>query len=237
MNRIDRLMGIITHIQAKKHQSAEQLSAHFGTSIRTVYRDLKAMSEIGVPIGFEPGKGYYIVGGYFLPPVSLTAEEANALALMEPLALRFADKNVAQQVSSALAKIKLALGSRQRDQLEKIQTRTAHYIPEQFAHLLPGTNYLITIQQAIAGKNMLRLEYTNAREEVTIREVEPIGLAFYSLNWHLIAWCHLRQDYRDFRTNRILRLDSTIKPFRKNDHIELGEYLAILEGKLRQEFP
>ena len=85
MNRVDRLMAIITHLQSRKYRSAAQLAEHFGISVRTVFRDLKAMQEIGVPIGFEAGQGYFIVGGFFLPPVSLTAEEANALALAEPL--------------------------------------------------------------------------------------------------------------------------------------------------------
>ncbi len=109
MNRTDRLMGFITQLQHKKQQTAEQLAQHFGISVRTVYRDLAALNEIGVPITFEAGKGYSIVGGYFLPPVSLSTAEANALALTEPLVMRFADKHVAQHVSSALSKIKMAV--------------------------------------------------------------------------------------------------------------------------------
>ncbi|MBK9014098.1 MAG: WYL domain-containing protein [Saprospiraceae bacterium] len=234
MNRTDRLMGIIAHIQSKKYQTAEQLAEHFGMSVRTVYRDLRAMNEIGVPVGFEAGRGYYIVGGYFLPPVSLTAEEANALALTEPLVLRFADREVARHVGTALAKIKMALGSQQRDNLENIQSKTAHYIPEAFAHLMPDTNFLTVIQNAIVHRTILKMEYANAEEEVSSREVEPIGLTFYSLNWHLIGWCHLRNDYRDFRTNRIRRLTASIMPFRKADHIELNEYLRELESRVNQ---
>lgn len=130
MHRTDRLMGIITHLQSKKYRTAEPLALQFGISVRTVFRDLRAMQEIGVPIGFEIRQGYYISGGYFLPPVSLTVEEANALALAEPLVLRFADREVAGHVSAALAKIKMAMGRSQRDHLEQIQSKIAHYIPE-----------------------------------------------------------------------------------------------------------
>ncbi len=234
MNRTDRLMGIIAHIQTKKYQTAEQLAEHFGMSVRTVYRDLRAMNEIGVPVGFEAGRGYYIVGGYFLPPVSLTAEEANALALTEPLVLRFADREVARHVGTALTKIKMALGGQQRDNLENIQSKTAHYIPEAYAHLMPDTNFLTVIQNAIVHRTILKMEYVNAEEEVSSREVEPIGLTFYSLNWHLIGWCHLRNDYRDFRTNRIRRLTASIMPFRKTDHIELNEYLREMDLRVSQ---
>lgn len=229
-------MGVIARIQSKKYQTAEQLAEHFGKSVRTVFRDLKAMQEIGVPLHFEPGLGYHIAGGYFLPPVSLTAEEANALALTEPLVLRFAEKEVARHVGTALAKIKLALGSQQRERLDQIQSRTQHYIPEQYEHLLPDTNFLILIQNAIVQKNILDVVYENANGEVSHREVEPIGLTFYSLNWHLIGWCHLRHEYRDFRTNRIQQLHASIKPFRKTDHLELKEYLDGLEDRVQRKF-
>lgn len=236
MNRTDRLMGIITHLQSKKYRTAEQMAAYFGISVRTVFRDLRAMQEIGVPIGFEPGQGYFIAGGYFLPPVSLTVEEANALALTEPLVLRFADKEIAGHVGTALAKIKMVLGKSQREKLEQIQSKTAHYIPETYEHLLQTNNYLTVIQNAIVNRTILKLAYENLQGEPSIREVEPIGLTFYSLNWHLIAWCHLRRDYRDFRTSRIQNLQATFIPFRKTDHIDLNEYLQQLELKPQQEF-
>lgn len=233
MNRTDRLMGLVAHLQSKKYQTAEQLAGHFGLSVRTVYRDLRAMNEIGVPVAFEARRGYYIMGGYFLPPVSLTAEEANALALTEPLVVRFADKEVAKHVGTALTKIKMALGGQQREQFERIQSQTAHFIPEQFQHMLPDNNFLTVIQNSIIQKNVLRIDYVNANEEVSAREVEPIGLTFYSLNWHMIAWCHLRNEYRDFRTSRIQRLSPTLKPFQKTDHVDFSDYLRELDEKVK----
>lgn len=235
MNRTDRLMGIINLIQSKKFVSAETVAAHYDISLRTVYRDLKAINEIGVPISFEKGKGYFILKSYFLPPVSLTVEEANALALMEPIVQRFADRSIQQHYATALQKIKLVLNPHQREQLEAIQAHTAHYLPEVFTHYLPNTHYLTTIQKAIIDRTILRIDYENLRGEQRRREVEPIGLIFYSLNWHLIAWCHLRKEYRDFRTSRILRLQPTIMPFRKSDHISLKAYLEDLEDVFMQE--
>jgi predicted DNA-binding transcriptional regulator YafY len=235
MNRIDRLMGIITLLQSKKHCSISQISEHYSVSERTIFRDLRALGEIGVPIAFDPETGYSVAGGFFLPPVSLTLEEANALALTEPLALRFAEKAVAQHIGTALAKIKMVLGRTQRDNLEKIQSKTAHFIPTVFEHMLPETNFLTVIQNAILQKTILQIEYANAQDETTVREVEPIGLTFYSLNWHMIGWCHLRNGYRDFRINRIGRLQASLKPFRKNDHLELDVYLANLDDRLRRE--
>lgn len=235
MNRIDRLLGIVTVLQSKKYMSAEQMAEQFGISVRTVFRDLRAMGEIGVPIGFEAGKGYFITEGYFLPPVTLTMEEANTLALLGPLVERFADKSARQNFASALSKIKMVLGKKQRKTFEHLQAQTAHFIPEMYVHMLQDTSYLTSIQNAIVQKTILRIEYENTNGERSTREVEPIGLTFYSLNWHLIAWCHQRRDYRDFRTSRIQNLTVTLMPFRINDHIGLHEYLRTIEAMLAQE--
>lgn len=235
MNRTDRLMGIINLIQARKFVTAKRIAEHYSISVRTVYRDLKAINEIGVPISFEKDKGYFILDSYFLPPVSLSMEEANALALVEPIVQRFADLSIQQHFDTALQKIKMVLSTAQREQLEQIQQHTAHYLPQVFNHYMPNTFHLTAIQKAIMERTILRLNYENNAGERSHREVEPIGLAFYSLNWHLIAWCHLRKAYRDFRTTRILDLKSTIIPFRKTDHPSLNDYLREMEDTFMKE--
>ena len=232
MNRIDRLMGMITLLQAKKYRTLPQIAGHFGISERTVFRDLKAIGEIGVPVFFEPEKGYSVGNGFFLPPVSLTVEEANALSLAEPLVVRFADHSIQKHFGSALSKIKMVLGRAQREKMEQSQARTAHFIPDQYQHLMPSTDYLTPLQNAIINKNIVRIEYQNLQEERSTRELEPIGLTFYSLNWHLVAWCHLRRAYRDFRISRIGKLVVTLQPFRKSDHPELNEYLRSIQQEL-----
>jgi predicted DNA-binding transcriptional regulator YafY len=232
MNRIDRLMGIITQIQAKKHLTVPQIAAHFEISERTVFRDLKAIGELGIPIFFEADKGYSVGNGFFLPPISLSVEEANALSLAEPLIIRFADKSIQQHFRSALAKIKMVLGRSQREKMEITQAAAAHFIPDHWAHLMPSTDYLIPLQNAIINRNVVKIAYLNANDYRTEREIEPIGLTFYSLNWHLVAWCHQKNDYRDFRVNRIQDLKVTMLAFRKTDHISLNDYLQQIQQEI-----
>src|ERR1700755_1431753 len=109
MNRIDRLFGILTLLQSKKYVPAEKIADKFNISVRTVYRDVKALCEQGMPVSFEPNRGYFIVQGYFLPPVTFSSEEANALLLMETVVMGFADKSIQKHYSNALNKVKSVL--------------------------------------------------------------------------------------------------------------------------------
>src|SRR5690606_15619639 len=142
-------------------------------SIRTVYRDIKALAESGIPVSFEPGKGYFVVQGYFLPPVSFTTEEANALLLMESIASAFSDRSILTHYSTALNKVKNVLRGPQKEKLESLNDKIRLQIPACFNN---SFEYLSVIQDAVSSKCILEIAYRNMNEETSKREVEPIGL-------------------------------------------------------------
>lgn len=222
MNRVDRLFGILTTLQSKKYVSAEKLSSRFNISIRTVYRDIRALGEIGIPVSFENNKGYFIVDGYFLPPVSFTSDEANALILLSSLADRFADLSVARNTDNALEKIRTVLRSREKESASQLRDRIRVLNP---GPTKKSFDYLADIQKAISTNAILYIEYTDLKKQTTKRDVEPIGIIYYTDQWHLIAWCWTRNDYRDFIVQNINTLHLTSKPFRKSDHITLDEHI------------
>lgn len=225
MNRIDRLFGILLYLQSKKYVSAEKIAEKFGISVRTVYRDIKALCGQGVPVSFEQHKGYFIVNGYFLSPVSFSNDEANALLLMERLVAGFADQSILKHYSNALNKVKAVLRHQQKEKLELLESNIRTQMP---ACIDNSYQYLSLLQQAIAGQQMVQLQYANRKGEVSSRKIEPIGLIFYAFSWHVIAWCHLRQEYRDFRLSRIVHLCCLNAPFEKDNHIALDEYMQYL---------
>lgn len=236
MNRIDRLTAILIQMQTKRIVRAEEIADRFEISLRTVYRDVKALMEAGVPIGSEAGKGYFIVDGYHLPPVMFTQEEGSALLFAGKLVEKMTDKSVQKEFESALLKIKAVLNASEKDHLENlhayVEVRNAHQQDEPFPN-----HFLTTIQKAAVDKAVLRMEYTrNYDEEITLREVEPIGLFYYSNAWHLIAWCRLRSGYRDFRTDRIKSLKSTDTTFDARNLLSLQEYLStLMQGNREME--
>ena len=102
MNRIDRLTAIIIYLQGHQRVTVEEMANRYDISERTVYRDLSALHEAGVPIGSEPGEGYFIVKGYHLPPVMFDKEEAAALLAGERLMQKWSNTALGESYLSAL---------------------------------------------------------------------------------------------------------------------------------------
>lgn len=225
MNRIDRLFGILTLLQSKKYVSAEKIACKFNISVRTVYRDVKALCEQGIPVSFEQYKGYFVVQGFFLPPVSFSTEEANALLLMESIVQGFADRSIQKHYSTALNKVKAVMRTDDKEKLEKLDENTKFQKPSCMRY---DFEYLSNLQNAVSVQNIIEIGYKNNNGEVSKRQLEPIGLVFYALNWHLIGWCHLRNEYRDFKVERIQFLIDTGKPFTINEHMNLNDYIKLL---------
>jgi len=223
MNRINRLTAILIQLQSKRVVKAQEVANRFGISLRTVYRDIRALEEAGVPIGAEAGIGYFLED-YHLPPVMFTNEEASALLFGAKLIGKMADESLREGFDSAFYKIKSVLKRNEKEHLEDLETRVAVLARQSQS---PFSLHLLNqIQQAIVRQQVLYIDYlSNFQSESTQREIEPIGLVHYSSHWHLIAFCRLRQDYRDFRTDRIQNLTNTERFFSKQNLLTLQAYL------------
>ena len=228
MNRIDRLHAILTHLQSKKRVTAQEIADRFNISLRTVYRDVKALDESGVPVIGEAGSGYTIMEGYRLPPVMFTQEEAAALLLGGKLAAHMTDASVKKHFETALFKIKAVLRTTDKEQMDMLADHIEilrSRIPEEDA----PPQHLNALQKAIADKRAIFILYhSNYNEQVSERVIEPIGLCHYSAYWHLIGWCRLRNGYRDFRISRIQRLQVKDEQFDISVHPSLQDYIQTM---------
>ena len=227
-------MAIVVRLQSRRVVRAEDIAEHFEISIRTVYRDLAALGEAGIPIMGEAGLGYSLVKGYHLPPVMFTAEEASALFLGGKLVDHLTDASLRKQMESALIKIRSVLPRDRQDYLDRLERSTAVISHGSMAIPTLSSQVLIPIQRALAERRVLSLDYQGGqRREMTRRQVEPLGLVYYSDNWHLIAHCRLRRGVRDFRTDRICKFELLNQIFSGHDDFSLKRYLeaAAHDGK------
>jgi len=210
MNRFDRVMAILLQLQAKRMVSGPALAEQFGVSLRTVYRDLRTLEEAGVPLIGEHGVGYSLVEGYRLPPVLFTREEATALLTAEKLTAQLTDAPTARLSRAAMDKVRAVLRCSDRDHLETLAPRIQVLGPREQPADSTMYQQLVT---AISLRRLVRLHYHASDADVaTTRAVEPIGL-YLSQHWHVVAYCRLRQAFRDFRLDRIQHLNLEAEVF------------------------
>ena len=224
MNHIERLNAILIHLQSKRIVKASEIAERFEISLRTVYRDIRALEESGVPIGAEAGVGYFLMDNYKLPPVMFTKEEASALLFGEKLVEKMSDDGMKAEFCSALFKIKAILNPEEKDRLEKLYSQIS-VLNYTSSNVNFNRLFLSEIQQALVSKQVLEIDYqAGYGAPATKRLVEPIGLCNYSRRWHLFAWCRLRSEYRDFRLDRIQDLRISTENFKGKQHISMDEF-------------
>ena len=208
--RLPRLTAILTQLQTKRLLTATELAKKYSVSVRTIYRDIKALEESGVPILTEEGKGYTLMEGYRMPPVMFTESQANALIMAEQLVLKNKDASFVKNYSEAIEKIKAVLGHTVKDKANLLSERTRY---SQNVNSERNSNNLSDLQFALTNFCLTKIEYNNETNKTTSRLIEPFALLSTQENWLLVAWCRLRKEFRFFRLDRIKQLQVLSEKF------------------------
>jgi predicted DNA-binding transcriptional regulator YafY len=203
-NRLSRVTAILTQLQTKRLVTATTLAEKFSVSIRTIYRDIRVLEQSGVPIITEEGKGYTLMDGYRIHPVTFTENEANALILAEQLVLRNKDSSFIKDYADAIDKIKAVLKHSVKDKANLLSDRTRF---SQNINRERTSNNLSSLQFAITNFTLVSIVYINETKKSSKRLIEPFALLSTQENWLLVAWCRLRNEFRYFRLDRIKSLE------------------------------
>jgi predicted DNA-binding transcriptional regulator YafY len=231
MNRIDRLAAIVIQLQSKRLIKAQDIAEKFSISLRTVYRDVNALIEAGVPVIGEAGIGYRLMDGYKLPPVMFNEDEASALLTAGKLMQSLSDESSSKHYTSALDKIRAVLRMTEKDHIEEIDDHIAVVSHPAIIYKKPSELHLPKILKAIGSSTVININYTSLEKNETLgRNVEPIGIYFQGSHWYLIAFCCLRNDYRNFRTDKINKIIFTDEKISKT-HPPLHSFLKQLAEK------
>lgn len=202
--RLSRLTATLIQLQTKRLLTASELADKFSVSTRTIYRDIKALEQAGVPIVTEDGKGYSLMEDYRVPPIMFTENQANALILAEQLVLKNPDATFIKDYTEAIDKIKAVLRHTIKDKANLLAERTRFSLN---INRERNSYVLSDLQSALTNFNLTRIEYSNEANETSSRLIEPFALVSTTENWLLIAWCRLRKDFRYFRLDRIKQLE------------------------------
>jgi predicted DNA-binding transcriptional regulator YafY len=232
LKKLDRIVAILIQLQSGKVVKAQDMAKRFEVSLRTIYRDIRTLEATGVPVYGEAGSGYSLVEGYRLPPVMFTREEAESFIAAEKLMLQFTDKELGKHYQSAAFKLRSVLHSFDKARINQLESNILIQPPSEklFNERLPDT--LSVLFRSIADKTQVELMYkTFNSEEITSRKIEPVGVFHDNNQWYIMGYCHLRKDYRQFRTDRIQDIKNTLLEFSKI-HQPLEHYL-----KAKKEHP
>ena len=220
MRRADRLFDIIQALRtARRPVTAAALAEQLEVTVRTIYRDIAALQGSRVPIEGAPGLGYVLRRGYDLPPLMFTSEEADAIAIGVRLLRRLRDPKLQQAAESVLAKLAVVVP-------EPLQLHLASapiYVSDGDAPPATGVDPA-ELRSAIHDARKVVITYIDETGHRTRRTVRPIAMAYYVDVTLLGGWCELRNDFRNFRVDRI------------SDVRLLGERFIAESGKLLAEW-
>lgn len=170
-----------------------------GVSLRTLYRDIASLQAQGATIEGEPGVGYVLRPGFMLPPLMFTPEEIEALVLGSRWVAERADGRLKEAALSAVARIGAVLPPDLKDEMD---SSSLYVVPG--APFPTDTVDPALLRKAIRTERRLTLCYRDEAGKASERVVWPFALAFFDRVRLLLAWCELRQDFRSFRTDRIV---------------------------------
>jgi predicted DNA-binding transcriptional regulator YafY len=192
------LLQLVMLLRARRSTTAAALAEDLGVSVRTVYRYVRELEDAGVPIEGEAGVGYRLGRGFELPPMVLSVDEIEALALGIRMVEQQADAELALAATTLRMRLEGALPAPIRDAFG----RTQLFAPRAFAP--PGrSEHLAVVRRAIATGRRLAFGYTDRAAVRTDRVVRPLAIYYWGGKFTVAAWCEQRADYRNFRPDRM----------------------------------
>jgi predicted DNA-binding transcriptional regulator YafY len=226
MRRADRLFELVQRVRGRRLATAGQLAEALEVSVRAVYRDIADLPARGAPIEGEAGVGYRMRPGFTLPPLVFTPAEAQALVAALRIAQPRLDAAMAAEAEAALAKIIAVLGPQARAAAESL----ALYAPD--AGIDEATRgALQALRRAVHGRRKVRLDYADEQGRASRRTVRPLGCFFWGSAWTLAAWCELRDDFRNFRLDRLRDFEVRDESFRDEPGKTLADLLGAASGE------
>ena len=230
LNRTERLFALVLLLQTRPSMTSRDLAEHFSVSRRTIFRDLRALGESGVPLTYADGGGYEILEGYQLPPLMLSAREAATLLLGTEMMKMQSDASLAKDADLVGMKIQHVLPAEITEYIERLQANTVmdpYWLNRhQFNPADAEEGCWYELSQAVARQSRVLMEYfVVSRNELTRRTIDPLGLVYYTDHWNLIAYDHLRDDIRNFRLDQIHSMRVLMERFERPEGFDLEKHL------------
>lgn len=223
-----RLITLILLLQRRPRQKAADLADELGVSVRTVYRYVDLLNEMGIPVYSERGPygGFSLVRGYRMPPLVFSPQEAVAVCLGSGLVEEIWGALYGDAARGAMAKLENVLPDEQRQEVAWAR-RTLLATGLHRADQTPLAPVLEKLRRAARERRGVSMVYrSRSRPEPLERDVDPYALVHRWGWWYVVGHCHLRRAMRTFRVDRIRELTLLTEPFDLPADFDVKEYLA-----------
>lgn len=223
MSKSKRIMELMMTINRKRKFNVKELAMQFGVSSRTILRDLQELSELGVPLYSEVGPhgGYQVLNERVLPPIAFTEEEAVAIFFASHALRHYSSLPFETETTSALNKFFSYLPGDVKDRIDQMRNRVDFQAPTREQ----TTPWLSRLLQAAILQKIIRIEY-DARDGLSVRDIQPVGIYASNGFWYCPAYCFLRGEFRRFRADyiRFIEDSSTDALPRDFQEVHLGNW-------------
>jgi predicted DNA-binding transcriptional regulator YafY len=228
MRRADRLLRVIQILRRHRRPVIGQVIAEeLEVSLRTVYRDIADLITDGVPIRGEAGVGYVLGQGYDLPPLMFSADELEAVMLGLRWVMRRGDPDLARAAQDSVAKVGTVLP----DQLKTYLYDSPLIAPPSYRHVEDRVD-VAALRLAIRDQRKVSISYRAEDGVETQRTIWPIAISYFDAQRLIIAWCELRQDFRSFRTDRMIKADVQKEKYVERRKVLLKRWMEAYRGEL-----
>ena len=229
MRRADRLFQIVQFLRGRRVVTAAELAQELEVSLRTIYRDVRDLMASGVPIEGEAGVGYCLPRGFDLPPLMFDEDEIEALVLGARMVEAYGDATLAKRARTMLSKVETVLPERLKPRLDKVELFVPIHLPKDIRANLE------TFRRGVDLRRKLHFAYSDEQGARTERTVRPLCLAFWGRAWTATAWCELRQDFRNFRPDRMGDAQMLEETFEDEPGRDLAAYLQLMREARERE--
>ncbi len=198
-----RLLTVLELLQAHPQLSGPEIAQRLEVDVRTVRRYIVMLQDLGIPIEGERGRhgAYRLRPGFKLPPMMFTDEEALGLTLGLLITRRLGLSIEAPAIEGALAKIERVLPDALREKVQAVQESLLIHL--NIHHAAPASDLIVLFSTAVQQKRRVQLTYVAWNAENSTRPFDPYGLVMHGGFWYTVGHCHLRDDLRTFRLDRI----------------------------------
>lgn len=221
-----RLFALLDHLRGRSVPiSADVLAEILGVSVRTIYRDMVTLQAMGAPVRGEPGVGYQLERGYFLPPLHLDHDEMDAVMLGMRLIAARSDEPLAAAARRASAKFAASMEPNRQTAYSNLPLRA---VSRQTSEIEGAKAHLPVLRDAIRRRAVLRITYADLSDNESERTIRPLGLTLFDSAWLLTGWCETKNAFRNFRADRIGTISGTGATFHHERGRRFADYLKTL---------